>query len=184
MAHRRSFRTGGSDRKKTWKGVSVTGAGLGADPLNFTLVLPGVAGSVVSQFFFSAPGEFVDESTILRTYLQGFYNPKAITGGSGIVLSVGIGLVSAEAAAGGVVPEPGAAAGIDSDLWYGYWSTAWNAGSAGFLEPRPTTIDTKAKRKFQSGKALVVVASLAQTSASSAGSLQLSLTGRVLLLLP
>jgi len=189
MARNHSFRRGGispsQKRKKTWSPF-LDGAG-------FALVgtIPAPNSTVLTDYFIFTPRPDVEESTIIRTYLEGTFTPKAITG-AGTVLSgqfsVGLGIVTNEAAAAaasGGVPSPGTLGGQAWDGWFAHETFSWNlADSTGFIENRRIVIDSKAMRKLISGTSLVVAFALASPQVAATGTLGYGFGGRFLTMLP
>ena len=188
MLHaRRSFRGRSKSqmRKKTWSPFEVGGF-LG---LNFDLTTP--SNNQVASFFVFTPRPDVEESTILRTHLDGYVDWSKTTSGSGISVAtaaLGLAIVTFEAANGGSIPNPATSEGASWDGWYTYWSECVENGSTGFastfIEPRRITIDSKAMRKLESGNVIVVVGGFSSTGTAPSGNLTMTISGRQLLMLP
>ena len=185
MAHRRSFRgrsqSGSQARKKTWSPLmSDTGGVL--LPMMGTLSPSSL--TVATDFFIFTLRPDVEESTIIRTHLQGTFTPKGLSGSTaaqGFTFAVGMGIVTEEAALGGAVPE--AADSIAWDGWFVHEMFSWNVAS-GFVENRAMVIDSKAMRKLESGNVVIVSLSVAAGSGTVSGDLDYSFGGRQLVLLP
>jgi len=164
MAHRRSsFRrvAPGQRRKKLWANLDFTQPG---ENIAQTVLTPptvvAAGGSVAATFFLSSSAPAIVEATILR--IRGYIDvPKTTpadpgTPNTGTVFAFGIGLITEEASqVTAAYPNPASITGAEWDGWMFLRSSSQSP-----LDITGTMLDVRAKRKFQSGMALVFVAGM------------------------
>jgi len=188
MAHRRSSFRGRSGsrsnaRRKTWTPLQIAGDGA----MGGQLAAPVGQGSTQDVFLFT-PRPDVEESTIIRTHLQGSFDPKAVTGGgldNAASFAVGAAIVTIEAASvNNGTPNPASGVGASWDGWFMHETFSWHAFVSGYVEPRQMRIDSKAMRKLQSGNVVIFAFGLSVNAAGFTGTLSYGFSGRQLILLP
>jgi len=165
MAHSRRFAPRRSSSMKTWFGQTVPAIGVDITPASLAFS--------AGNKFFGTP--FQTDVTILRTRGSAVFLQDASAGGTigdTLAVAVGIGLVTAEAAAAGAVPLP-----YDNPDWDGwfYYEThgfeAYTTGLSGSTNGLRAnwTIDTKAMRKIQGGMVLALATQLVGGTAVNTG---------------
>jgi len=144
----------------------------------------GFAGGTIDTTFITADGAAqITESTILR--IRGYVSiPKSsptTTDDFSTVFAFGVGVVTEEAAfsGGDAIPNPATKSGASWDGWMFLRSSSEVA-----VDVQGTMLDIKAKRKFQSGTALIFVAGMATSKVAGETAQPFLGSLRALFLLP
>ncbi len=164
MAHRRSrISSTRSARLTRWVGPTNQGY----------IAVAGAGATFVSQFAIESP------VTVMRTRGQVSIIPAAFTADVDIIGAVGMGIVSAEAAAAGVASMPEPFGDADWGGWFVWRSFSYSfqhASDVGVNFPNWNfEVDSKAMRKASINEVLVVIAE------SQSGAFEISTPLRVLL---
>jgi len=152
MAHRRRFV---GTRRRSPKVWTCTNDGNVCIPSEALLDVPGGGAWGLTALFAFGPNQNSQDLTILRTRGQWNVSVQGIDFGEVLVVALGMGVITAEAAAAGqsAVPGPGDAA--DWDGWYFHDTMIVVGSDPAVTAPEPVfqqrTVDAKAMRKIKDG---------------------------------
>jgi len=165
---------------KTWVSTNsgTTGGGL---KLTLPVVVPAAgAGGVGSSVGF-AGADVGEDFTLFRT--RGAFQVRHDLGNDDLVMvNLGIGVVTEQAATAGAGAFPNPVTNADWDGWLAFYSMLITGGSNEANSPSLTqVIDSKAMRKVHGGNVLLIVAQTEGLFGNFAGTVDLGLFARFLL---